>query len=328
MSPRDRPAPQRRASTTKVGALVAGRYGVLGRIAETGMSRVYRAEDALTGELVAIKILEPDEVLRPGGMETFLREARAARAAAHPNIVRTLDEGLRGDGRPYMVMELLEGETLGERLEREKTVSPVETLQIAVQIADALAAAHAAGVIHRDVKADNVFLVGTRGAPHTAKLLDFGLAEIQVGVPATTGGIAAGTMSTMAPEQVLDDGVDGRTDVYGLGVVLFHALTGQLPFSGADEVSVLAHQVLSTPPPLSWIADGLPPGLDQVVAATLRKNPDHRYPAMDALRADLSRLARVPSHAVEPPMVPDDADAYVPRTPHARAALTFLFGRL
>src|SRR5688500_270434 len=122
MPPRDRPAPQRRASTTKVGALVAGRYAVLGRIAETGMSRVYRAEDAHTGELVAVKILEPEEVLRPGGMDIFLREARAARAASHPNIVRTLAEGLRGDGRPYLVMEFLEGETLGERLARERTV--------------------------------------------------------------------------------------------------------------------------------------------------------------------------------------------------------------
>lgn len=328
MPPRDRPAPQRRASTTKVGALVAGRYAIEDRIAETGMSRVYRARDAETGERVAVKILEPEEVLRPGGMEIFLREARAARAAAHPNIVRTLAEGQRGDGRPYLVMEFLEGETLGERLARESTLTALEALQIAVQIADALASAHAAGVIHRDVKADNVFLVGPHGSPHTAKLLDFGLAEIQVGVPASTGGIAAGTMSTMAPEQVLDDGVDGRTDIYGLGVVLFHALTGRLPFTGSDEVAVLGHQVLSTPPLLSWISHGLPPGLEEVVAATLRKNPDHRYATMDALRTDLARLARVPPQKVAPPSLRGEADAYVPRSAHARAALTFLFGRL
>lgn len=329
-SPRDRDAPPslRRASTTKVGALVAGRYAVLGQLAQGGMSRVYRAEDTQTGDLVAIKILEHEQVVRPGGMEAFLREAASARAAAHPNIVRTIAEGQRGDGRPYLVMELLEGETLGERLERDRTIPVSHAISIAVEIADALAAAHAAGVVHRDVKPDNVFLVGPLGAHRTSKLLDFGLAEIEVGVASTSGGVAAGTMSTMAPEQVLDDGVDGRTDVYGLGVVLFRALSGQLPFEGPDEVVVLAHQVLSAAPPASWIAEGLPPGLDLVIATALRKNPDHRYPTMDALRADLARLARVPPELVEPNAWAGEPDVYAPRTPHAAAAIAFLKARL
>jgi serine/threonine-protein kinase len=328
MAPTHRPPSPRRSSTTKVGALIAGRYAVRGRIGEGGMARVYRAEDALTGEEVAIKILEPEHVVRPGGMDAFLREAAAARAASHPNIVRTLEAGQRGDGRPYLVMELLEGETLGERLARERVVPVLEAIRVAVEIADGLAAAHAAGIVHRDVKPDNVFLVGPRGAPRGAKLLDFGLAAIEVDEPATTGGIAAGTMSTMAPEQVLDDGVDGRTDVYGLGVVLFHALTGQLPFEGPEDLVVLAHQVFSPAPPVSWIAEGLPPGVEQVVAAALRKSPEHRYPTMDALRADLARLARVPPLEVDPPRLGAAADAYEPRTEHARAALAFLRARL
>jgi serine/threonine protein kinase len=197
-----------------------------------------------------------------------------------------------------------------------------------VQIADGLAAAHAAGVVHRDVKPDNVFLVGPRGAHHTAKLLDFGLAEIELGAATTTGGVAKGTTSTMAPEQVLDDGVDGRTDVYGLGVVLFKAVTGQLPFEGPDDVVVFAHQVLSPAPPASWIADGLLPGLDQVIAATLCKHPDNRYATMDELRADLSRLVRVPQGEVSPPAVVVDPDAYAPNTPHAVKAIEFLRARL
>lgn len=324
-----RTATPRRSSTTRVGALIDGRYAVVGFIGEGGMARVYRAQDTQTGEHVAVKILEPEYVVRPGGIETFIREAAAARAAAHPNIVRTISEGQRSDGRPYLVMELLEGETLGERLTRERVIPVLDAIRIAVEIADGLAAAHAAGVVHRDVKSDNVFLVGPKGAPHTAKLLDFGLAEIEAGQKAgMTGGIAAGTLSTMAPEQVLDDGVDGRTDVYGLGVVLFHALTGQLPFEGPSPLVVLAHQVFSAAPPVSWIAEGLPPGVEQVVAAALRKNPDLRYPTMDALRTDLSRLARVPPLDVSPPPLGPALDGYVPRTEHARSALGFLRARL
>lgn len=325
MHPSVRP---RRSSTTKVGALVAGRYAVQQQLAEGGMSRVYSAEDTQTGERVAVKILEPEQVLRPGGMEAFLREVAAARAAPHPNIVRTIAEGQRGDGRPFLVMELLDGETLGERLERDRALTSAEAIEIGVQIADGLAAAHAAGVVHRDVKPDNVFLVGSKGGHHTAKLLDFGLAEIELGAAATTGGVAKGTTSTMAPEQVLDDGVDGRTDVYGLGVVLFKCVTGQLPFEGPDDVVVFAHQVLSPAPPASWIADGLLPGLDQVIAATLRKHPDNRYRAMDDLRSDLARLVRVPRGDVTPPELVVDPDAYEPHTPHAARAIEFLRARL
>jgi serine/threonine-protein kinase len=299
-SPRDRSVPPpRRTSTTKVGALVAGRYAVQSRLARGGMSCVYRAEDTKTGALVAIKILEPEQVVRPGGLDAFIREAQAARAAAHPNIVRTLDEGQRSDGRPYLVMELLEGETLGERLDRDRTLPVTDALLIGVEIADALAAAHAAGVVHRDLKSDNVFLVGPRSAHHTAKLLDFGLAELQVGVA-----------------------------LYGLGVVLFHALTGQVPFEGPDEVVVLAHQVLSPAPPAGWITEGLPPGLEAILTAALRTDPGHRYPSMDAMRADLSRIARVPPEPVQPPPADPGGDRYAPKSSHAAAAMEFLKSRL
>lgn len=304
--------------------LLAGRYSIEGRIGQGGMARVYGARDVETERRVAVKILEPEHFHRPGGVELFLREAAAAQRVRHPNIVETIAVGTRPDGRPYIVMELLEGETLGEYLEREGNMPLDRALFLLTEVAAGLAAANAAGVVHRDVTPHNLFLVGPVGSPFGAKLLDFGLAETESHIDESTAGHAVGTMQYMAPEQVLDDGVTTATDVYGFGVVLFRALTGALPFDGYDEVLVLAHQVWSKPPPPSWLVESLPPGLDSIVCAALRKRPENRYESLDDLRRDLLRVCDAPHVNIETLPMRYDHDAYVSRSKEAARAAEFL----
>lgn len=318
------PRAPRRPSTTKVGAILQDRYQVEERIGEGSMGRVYRALDYQTNTYCAVKILEPEHFSSPGGVDRFLREAEAARSIGHPNIVDVYAVGERKDKRPYIVMELLEGESLADFLARERTMPPSHALRLGAMAATGLEAAHRAGVVHRDIKPDNLFLIGPVGAPSSIKIVDFGLAKI-ARVP-SDGDEIAGTTQYMAPEQVLDDAVDSRADQYGLGVCLFKALTGHLPFEGPDEFTVLAHQVLSKAPPPSWIAEDLSITIDDVVLTMLRKRPANRFADADVAARALLAAWRGES----PPLSPlvDVPDAYEPISENAKLGKSVLQRKL
>ncbi|WP_437275534.1 serine/threonine-protein kinase [Sorangium sp. So ce375] len=316
-------APPPAQPTRQFGAILEDRYVIQGFIGAGGMSRVYLAADSRTKEQVAIKILNRSFAADRAQRERFLRELEVAAALGHPSIVRVLDAGERKDGSPFIVLELLTGESLGVLLRREVAVSEAVALPLIRQAASALAAAHAAGIIHRDVKPDNLFLVRSQGGPRVLKMMDFGFAKVKTG-PATAAGLVLGTVPYMAPEQALADPIDGRTDVYALGVTMFRMLAGQLPFSSPDDVVVVAQHACTPAPRLSTIRPGIDRRLEALVATALRKAPGNRYDSMQSLLEDLERILGVrPGEPIGAPLR-KTPDVYEPVNPAAREALKFL----
>jgi serine/threonine-protein kinase len=314
--------------TRELGAVMGDRYEVRGFVGKGAMAKVYLAEDRRTGDLVAIKLLDRVQARSEPARSRFFREARAAALLRHPNIVRILDVGIRDDGVPFLVLEFLFGESLGERLRRDGTLPPAVALPILRQAAAGLAAAHAGGVVHRDVKPDNVFLVGEPGDPYLVKLVDFGLARFADESGFTQSGTVVGTMEYMAPEQILTERPDARTDVYGLGVVMYRVLAGALPITGADEAELLARQLVEPPPPLAERDPALAGPLDQVVRTALRKRPDNRHPSMAELLADLERVAEGASDELFAGPPHHEPDMYVPTSSFARHAAQFFYRKL
>jgi serine/threonine-protein kinase len=317
-------------ATRFAGARLGDRYDVRGFIGKGAMARVYLAEDTRTHQPVAVKILSLAQPQHGSAhaYERFFREARAAASIGHPNIVKILDVGEREDGSPYIVMEFLFGESLGELLRRDALLDADIALPILRQAAAGLGAAHAVGVIHRDVKPDNIFLVGEPGDPYAVKILDFGLAKLEAQTGVTAAGTAVGTLEYMAPEQVVSDAPDARTDVYGLGVVMYRMFTGVLPFRAKDDADLLGEQLLRAPPPPTRGTQGFDAGVEAVMLRALRKRPSNRYASMAAFLEDLERLAGDrpgPLAALEPPSEPD---AYEPVGVVARNALAFFRARL
>jgi len=275
-----------------------GRYEVLEPLGKGGMGEVYRAEDTKLGRSVALKVLPELFSADPERLARFEREARAASALNHPNICTIHDIG-EHEGQPYLIMELLEGQSLRERIDAEP-FSPREILEIGTDVSDALGAAHAAGIVHRDVKPANIFLT-ERGE---AKVLDFGLARIEEPVDdegfdsaaptlhspdLTRPGTAMGTVSYMSPEQVLGHRVDERTDIFSLGVVLYEMATGNMPFSGKTSGAVFDQIIHSAPTSPVELNPELPRDLERTVNRCLDKSPDRR-PQAKQLHEELVRL--------------------------------------
>jgi serine/threonine-protein kinase len=304
------------------GTLFGERYRVLGFVGKGAMARVYLAEDERTHQPVAVKVLEIQHNKSPRTRARFIQEAQAAATIWHRHIVDVLDVALQPDGTPYLVLELLFGESLGQLLRREKILARELALQVFRATAEGLAAAHAVSIIHRDVKPDNVFLVGPQGEPHGLKVLDFGFAKLLASPTGiTVGGVAVGTVDYMAPEQTVSDLPDARTDVYGLGILMFRALAGHVPFESSENADTLAAQLLRAP--TREIPD---PDLDRIVRKALKKRPEHRYASMRALIEDIDRAL-----AFEPVLAQPDADEpdiYVPQTKFAQNAAQFLYKRL
>ncbi len=299
---------------------IGGRYRIRGFVGKGAMARVYLAEDERTGQPVAVKVLEKPYRDDASVRERFHREARAASVIGHPSIVDVFAEGEReDDGAPYLVMEFLVGETVGDYLRREGTMSVALATSALAQAASALGAAHRAGIIHRDVKPDNLFLLGEPGDPYELKVVDFGLSR-DAGSNLTAAGVVVGTPSTMAPEQILGEGVDARTDVYALGMVLYAALTGASPFpsasaasrapssptdEGGDEVATLAHHLWTRPIAPSARRPGLDPRVERVVLKAIRKRPEERHQSMDELEDEL-RDWETPGRTLPDPLPPDE----------------------
>jgi serine/threonine-protein kinase len=306
--------------TGELGAIVADRYAIQGFVGAGGMARVYVAEDTTSGQRVAVKILRRDQISNRLARERFLREIEIARAIDHPNVVRIVDAGERADRSPFLVLEFLRGESVGEVLSREPYYLPERfALMLAKQASLGLGAAHAAGVIHRDVKPDNLFI----GADGVLKVVDFGMAKLKEGVVTATG-MTVGTVPYMAPEQALADNVDARTDVYGLGVTLFHMLAGCLPFDTDRDPLLVAQHLYVAPPAPTSIRPSLDPRVDRVVLTAMRKRPENRYPSMAALAADLERVLGERPGELQAPPLQIEPDLYEPANPMSRTAARFL----
>lgn len=310
--------------------VLGDRYKVHGYLTRGATARVYLAEDLVDHQPVAIKMLAPESNKSAELSHRMLREAEALRGIDHPNVVRVLDTGETAGKVPYLVLEALPGETLGDFLRRQGTPPFELALSLVRQAAQGLSAAHRAGVVHRDVKPDNFMLVGPSDEPYGLKLIDFGMAKLD-----GTGGSSGthtilGTVEYMAPEQILAEPVDARTDVYALGVVMFRLFTGHLPFDTTLPADLLRHQLFSSLPPPSWLEDDLDSRIERMILTATRKHPDNRYLDMQQLVDDLDALIGVSAGEVSqrPPRV--SPDAYAPRTPRGSEALAILaekFGR-
>jgi eukaryotic-like serine/threonine-protein kinase len=296
------------------GARVVGQkinnYELKELLGEGGMGAVYVAEHPVLGRRVAIKILRRDLVQDSKLVGRFLNEARAADAIRHPNIVQVNDVGLLPDGLPYIVMELLEGQTLGSRINAAGHLSVGEALAFAGQAAGAVAAAHAEGIVHRDLKPDNLFLVADPVAAggQRVKVLDFGIAKLRAELGGsdlrTKTGAVMGTPAYMSPEQCLgrSGDVDHRTDVYALGVILFEMLCGSPPFVGEGFGEVLVMHMTQPPPTPSTINPDIPPALEAVIMRALAKRKEDRFATMDEMNQALAAAGKDPATRTEVPV--------------------------
>ena len=291
------------APEVRTGTELAG-YRIGELVGRGGMGVVYRAEQLRLERTVALKLLVPELSNADGFRERFIREARTAAAIQHPNIVTVYDAG-EADGLLYIAMQLIEGTDLATTLSRAGALEPPRALEILGQVADALDAAHALGIVHRDVKPGNVLLDSAR-----AYLTDFGLTRTMSAQTALTmQGQFVGTIDYVPPEQIKGGPLDARTDVYALGCVLYHCLTGAAPFVKDSQLSVIYAHLEEEPPSLVALRPGLTRDLDAVMAKAMAKGQDERYGTcaelIAAARAALGEDAASPSTGAAPaPLVP------------------------
>lgn len=274
-----------------------GPYEILGRLGGGGMGLVFRAWDERLHREVAMKLLH-DHFRMPGSRERFLQEARAASRLNHPNICTIFDIGEQ-DGDPYLVMELLEGETLKERIEHG-ALTPEEIVRYGTEIANALAIAHAKGIVHRDIKPANIFLVTMPDGRNQAKVLDFGLAKIGLEtrggwesqtLDMTLEGVTVGTLAYMSPEQARGESLDAQSDLFSLGVVMYEMATLQVPFKGLTSELFFVELFHYTPGPMKEWNDSIPRELERVVLKLLEKDRKDRFQTAKELREALARIA-------------------------------------
>jgi eukaryotic-like serine/threonine-protein kinase len=313
-------APSVGEGASLVGRVIGDRYGMSSVIGEGGMGVVYEAEHLTIGKLVAVKVLHPSKAQNKEAVSRLRREARVAGTLGHPNICAVYDMGRLDNGSPYIVMERLHGETLAERIARLKRLAVPDMVDIMLQVLSALAAAHQRGVVHRDLKPDNIFLSQRQGMRPVPKLLDFGISkaeDIEDTVADPTGAIvAAGTPFYMAPEQARGDrAIDWRIDLWAAGVILHEGLSGRRPFD-ANNYNALLVQILSARHrPIRDIDPALSVGLERVVDKALSKRPDERYQSALEFQGALRSYKELEQEAPSKPIpilvseTTDDGDA-------------------
>ena len=283
------PAPAE--SALVAGSLIDGRFRIVRPLGVGGMGRVYEVLDERTHHPRAIKILHPGA--SADVVERFVREASSAARIGHPHVAASLDAGRLQSGAPYLLMELLQGETLGDRLRRKGAIDPGELAVLIHQACEGMQAAHEAGIIHRDLKPENLFVLVSEGGP-CVKILDFGISKFDEGktgaVGITQDGSLLGTLHYMSPEQVLSEPVDARTDVYALGVILYECACGQRPFDAPSlqRISVLIHE--GRPVPLGRRSPSLSRAFCEVVERAMARKPDDRFESAQTLAGALAPL--------------------------------------
>jgi serine/threonine-protein kinase len=275
-------------------AIVAGQFEVRELLGSGGFAAVFRAKDTLLGRDVAIKVLDPSLALDASAANRLLDEARLVASIEHAHIVPLYEAGHQ-DGIVYLVMRYYPDGTARARLERTGRWSPGQVVQLGIEAAEALAAAHARGVVHLDIKPDNI-LLDSNG--HAA-VADFGIARVLAASGAAQPGMVSGTPHYMSPEQVAGDQLDGRADVYALGVVLYQLATGQRPVRGDSDREVMANQVRQVPKPLSEIVPDMPAPLARAITKALAKEPAERWAGAQEM-ADALRAAAAPDQLLSP----------------------------
>jgi len=286
-----------------IGREIAGRYRMLAKLGEGGMGTVYRAEQISLKRAVAVKLLRPDVVGNQLLLRRFNAEAEAVAKLSHPNTVNIYDFGQDTDGTLFIAMEYIEGRSLRSVIQREAPLPPRRALAIALQVAASLADAHARAIVHRDLKPDNVMLQDRGRERDIARVLDFGIAKLRDDTRATqqqmTGqGDMLGTPQYMAPEQIRGEAIDGRTDIYALGCLLYEMVTARLPHEAPTVLALLSKHLLEHPVPPSQRRPelGLPIGLDLLILGAMAKDPAARPPSMEAFGEHIAALL-----AVQPP---------------------------
>jgi eukaryotic-like serine/threonine-protein kinase len=320
-----------------LGTTLAGRFTILSRIGSGSMGSVYRARQAAVGRDVALKIVRRDRAYDPETKTRFEREARAVSLLKSPHTVTAFDFGEAEDGSWFLALEMLEGETLGERLRREKRLHWSDALRFACDALRSLAEAHAQGIIHRDLKPDNLFLARVHdpsGDREICKILDFGIAKwVNEDAPVdqleTLAGTVFGTPRYMSPEQAQGAPLDARSDLYSLGVLLFQMLAGRAPFVDDDAVVVMAKHIKNAPPDLEEAAPGveIPIAVEGVVRRALEKLPENRPATAEQMLNELDQ-ALVASRAVESGVRPHVAADDLPESLRLAERRTWLLGVL
>jgi serine/threonine-protein kinase len=280
-----------------VGQVLDGRYRLVKKLGEGGMGEVYAAEHVHIEKRFAVKLLRPEIVSNREAVQRFRIEARSSSSIGHRNIIAIEDFGDLPDGRIYMCMELLNGAPLNDMI---RSPMPVDRLlNILIQTGHGLAAAHAKGIIHRDMKPENIFVTIGPNGEDVPKLLDFGIAKVSGNDGQnhlTRTGTIFGTPFYMAPEQALGNPVDARTDIYAVGVIMYEVFSGSLPFQGESFMGILTQHITTEPEPIARRAANagrqLPPGLAEIIMRCMQKNPAQRYQTMDELVSSLVTIYR------------------------------------
>ena len=280
--------------TTQITTL-ADRYRFLSKAGDGAAAEVYRAHDQRLDRIVAIKLLRPQFVSDPASRYRFMREAETVARLSHPNIVEIYDFGEGSDGAMFIVMEYIEGQNLKELLHRRGRLIPSDAISMAIQMCRALAKAHATGLIHRDVKPQNIMVK----SDNTICLTDFGIAKAFSGPSLTQTGMTFGTAAYMSPEQATGDTVTPASDIYSLGCVMYEMLSGAPPFTGDNAVAVAHKQVWEQPRPLRDVAAVIPPVLESIVMRCLNKNPTDRYASAEELADEMERLTDASSQPTQ-----------------------------
>src|SRR5499427_4185295 len=299
-----------------IGQLLDGRYRVESHLAHGGMATVYLGTDTRLDRTVALKIMHAELANDEEFVRRFVAEARSIARLSHPNVVTVYDQG--ADGRIlYLAMEYVPGRTLRDLLTERSALRPREALDILEGVLAGLAAAHAAGIAHRDVKPENVLL----GNNHSIKVADFGLARLLSDATQTKSGMLIGTAAYLSPEQVAGGRTDVRTDVYATGIMLFELLTGRQPYTGDTQLTVAYRHVNEVVPPPSSLVPGLPPALDSLVALATSRDPGLRpADAGQFLHAVTGARHGLPPDVPPPPALPGTWRGAPPSVSNAETA--------
>jgi serine/threonine protein kinase len=290
------------------GSIVADRYHILKKIGEGGMGRVYLAEHVKMGRKSALKVLHPGMVKDLDAITRFNREAANASRITHPNVAAVYDFGETADGLIYLAMEFVDGESLASVIEKNGPLPPKRAGEIVRQTGEALAVAHEAGLVHRDLKPDNILLVATREGGDLVKVVDFGIAKgaDDNSHKVTKTGHVIGTPDYMSPEQFAGDALDGRTDIYSLGLVAFNMLTGRLPFPSESARESLIMRLTDAPLSLRHVSPSIdwPDDLQEVIEKALARDPARRYQSASefgrAFHQAVSRMPETSAHRPSP----------------------------
>ena len=269
----------------KIGMMIGERYEILERIGTGGMSDVYKAKDYKLNRFVAVKVLKQEFSENANFVSKFRVEAQAAAGLMHPNIVNVYDVGEEG-GIYYIVMELVEGITLKKYIEKKARLSVKEAVSIAIQVSMGLEAAHNNHIIHRDIKPQNIMLLNDG----VVKVTDFGIAQVSNFETVTHDSSAVGSVHYVSPEQARGRVADDRSDIYSTGIMLYEMVTGKLPFTGENPVSVALKQVQEEPKRPRQINPEIPVGLEQIIMKAMRKKPDERYSNAREMQHDIVRF--------------------------------------